>query len=223
MVEAVDNQELSKSIERNDFLKIFAIVIMLIDHIGAILYPQYRELRIIGRLAFPVFAYFIVVGYQMTSNLNNYLFRLFVFALVSQLPYSLAFHTTRLNIFFTLFLGLYVLSSFAKKKYIEVAFVLLISGVINQWLIKFDYGTYGIILILIFYIFRDKRVNLWISLIILNIVYITMMGMSDLQFFSIFSLLFISNHKSVLNLNKYFFYIFYPLHLAILYIINIYR
>ena len=73
---------------------------MLIDHIGAVFYPQVTLFRIIGRIAFPIFAYQIGVGYKNTKNLRKYLLRLLLVGIISQVPYSLLFTTKTLNIFY---------------------------------------------------------------------------------------------------------------------------
>lgn len=96
-----------------DFLKLIAIVSMLIDHIGSVFFPEVRVLRWIGRLAFPIFCYCMTVGLLYTHDIKKYLFRLGIFALISQPCYIFAFHPydfwsqfTNWNIFFTLFLSL---------------------------------------------------------------------------------------------------------------------
>ena len=97
-----------------DFLKLIAIVSMLIDHIGGAFFPEVGIFRWIGRLAFPIFCYCLTVGLLYTRSVKKYLLRLGIFALVSQPFYILAFHPvgqfaenlTNWNIFFTLFLSL---------------------------------------------------------------------------------------------------------------------
>lgn len=76
-------------------LKVFAITVMLIDHIGAIFirnYSWFVTFRAIGRLAFPIFVFLIVEGYYHTSDIKKYLKRLGIFALISEIPYDLAFY-----------------------------------------------------------------------------------------------------------------------------------
>lgn len=94
---------MEKKTYRNDLLKILALVTMLIDHVGYALFPGFMFLRIIGRLAFPIFAYQIAIGYSKTSNLKKYTQRLLIFGLISQIPYSffnpeLQFHPLHLNV-----------------------------------------------------------------------------------------------------------------------------
>ena len=70
-----------------ELLKWIAIVTMTIDHIGLILYPEYIVLRYIGRLAFPLFAYLLILGMESTRSVMKYFLRLFSFALISQTPF----------------------------------------------------------------------------------------------------------------------------------------
>ena len=64
---------------------------MLIDHAGAVLFPQYEILRIVGRLAFPIYAYTLVEGLVHTHDVKKYMLRLGAFALISEIPFDLAF------------------------------------------------------------------------------------------------------------------------------------
>jgi len=71
-------------------LKIIAVLSMLVDHIGAIFFPKIIFLRIVGRISFPIFAYFVAEGWHYTHNKARYAILLFVFALLSFVPYLLA-------------------------------------------------------------------------------------------------------------------------------------
>ncbi len=137
---------------QNDALKAFGILVMTIDHIGFVFFPQITFLRVIGRLAFPIFAWYLSQGYIHTSNLKKYFLRLGIFALVSQAPYYLVFREWKLNIFFTLLIGLLAIHLFHRKKY--VFFVLL---VILSKFIPLDYSYYGILIVLGFYAFPTKQ------------------------------------------------------------------
>src|SRR5450759_5584692 len=79
------------TLEQSDALKLVAIVSMTIDHVGAILLPQVGWLRIIGRVAFPLFAYQLAAGYLHTRNLARYALRLAVWGLIAQPVYMIAF------------------------------------------------------------------------------------------------------------------------------------
>ena len=91
-------------------LKIIAIISMFCDHLGDAIFKGFSYFNYIGRIAFPIFAFQISEGYIHTKNLKKYLIRLMVFALISQIPYilflSLYSRGVRLNVFFTLALGL---------------------------------------------------------------------------------------------------------------------
>ena len=144
-------------------LKIIAIITMFIDHIGYIVFGKFSYFNYIGRLAFPIFAFQISEGYTHTKNLKKYFFRLFLFAIISQLPFML-FHNLissnfSLNIFFTLLLGLASIFIYDKLKYKSLG---IISYIILATIAEFshcDYGFYGVSIIFIFYIFKNNFIN----------------------------------------------------------------
>ncbi|MEM1688857.1 MAG: TraX family protein [Candidatus Anstonellales archaeon] len=89
-----------------ELLRIVAMLAMLLDHVGVIFDVEY--LRVIGRIAFPIFAYILVDNLIRTPEVQEkYLWRLLVFGVISQPPFSIAFQTTMLNIMFQ-FLGFVV-------------------------------------------------------------------------------------------------------------------
>ncbi|MBQ2453108.1 MAG: hypothetical protein II497_01520, partial [Lachnospiraceae bacterium] len=92
-------------------LKLIAVVSMLIDHTGDVLFPGQLWLRYIGRLAFPIYCFLIVEGFIHTRNVMKYMARLLVFGIVSEIPFDLAFfgeisYPGYQNVFWTLLLGL---------------------------------------------------------------------------------------------------------------------
>jgi hypothetical protein len=105
------------TIEQSDGLKIVAVLCMTIDHVGAILLPNVAWLRIIGRVAFPLFAYQLAIGYVHTSDLRRYALRLGIWGLIAQPVYMLAFGVRlwELNIFATLLLGLLAMWGFPER------------------------------------------------------------------------------------------------------------
>ncbi|WP_346916620.1 TraX family protein [Clostridium sp.] len=171
-------------------LKLLACITMLIDHIGAIFFPDIMFIRIIGRVAFPIYAFLITEGYSRTKNLKRYMSRLFILAIISQIPYMLAFETKGLNVFFTLFSGIFIMIILDKKidfyklkhdsKIAKVVFEIsiyivkfvIILGILYI-LVKFksDYAAYGVCIILCFKIFKGNFKKLTLSMIGLNILY----------------------------------------------------
>ena len=207
---------------------------MLFDHIGDSILGKFSFFNLIGRIAFPIFAFQSVQGYIYTKNFKKHMIKLFIFACISQIPFMLFLSTFTktfaLNVFFTFFLGLLTLFIYDKcqSKILGIIFVFIFS-IIGE-LLHVDYGAFGVLLIFAFYFFRDKKILMIISCIVLcfsnyipNIIRYPSLYLHYLYcvLFTILALAFISfyNKKEGPKL-KYFFYIFYPLHLLILYIIH---
>lgn len=215
-------------------LKIMAVVSMFLDHLSYAIYGQFSWLNYIGRLAFPIFAFQLTEGYLHTKNLKKYFLRLGIFAIISQIPYYFFINTFTniftLNIFFTLFAGLLAITIFDKfkNKYLGFLFVALIA-LISE-ILHFDYGYFGILIIFIFYIFKQNKLQLFIAFLfavclkytialVQNNFYYAYYILALSTAFSIVPIL-LYNKKQGKNL-KYFFYIFYPAHLIILYLCSI--
>lgn len=220
-------------------LKLIACLFMLIDHMGFILFPNIIILRLLGRLSFPLFAWFISEGYVYTRSFKKYILRLSVFAVVLESPFILFssfFQSTgkdTLNIFFTLSIGLLSIYSYDKSENRLTKLIFPITLALFAQFIKADYGFYGIITILLFYIFNDNFFKTALYQIIFNLIYASAVLLYNymnniafdtfviLQIFSIFSLLFIKAYnKKQGRKMKYFFYFFYPAHIILLYIIS---
>lgn len=207
---------------------------MLSDHIGDAIYGKFSFLNLIGRISFPIFAFQSVQGYIYTKNFKKHMIKLFIFACVSQVPFMLFLSTFSdsfvLNIFFTFFLGLLSLFIYDKCKNKLLGFLFVIFSSIIGELIHVDYGAFGILIIFTFYFFKDKKIPMAISTIILcfakyipSIIQYPRLYLHYLccGLFTSLSLVFILLYnKKEGPKAKYFFYIFYPLHLLILYFIN---
>lgn len=239
-------------------LKWIAIITMLLDHIGAVilerqllgwttwdtvgadraamlaeqyerLYAVYHFLRNIpGRMAFPVFCFLLVEGFIHTRSPKKYAGRLFLFALISEIPFDLAFRGRILywqgqNVFFTLLFGFLVIWGW---KYIEekrnlnqtVAFicrlVILGTGMSAAWFFKTDYNMFGVLSITVMYQLRwNKTLSAGAGCAVLSIMSSTELG----AFLSVIPIT-LYNGKRGCNI-KWFFYLFYPLHLILLFII----
>lgn len=173
-------------------LKIIALITMFCDHFGDALVGHFSFWNLIGRIAFPIFAFQISEGYVHTKNLKKYFMRLFAFALISQIPFHLFLQkflptaTSSLNIFFTLLLGLgaitiydyfskvenkefgFQIFGFEVKKIVGIISVLLIAYIAN--LLHTDYGFWGVVVIFNFYLFKNDKLAMIISYICLWVI-----------------------------------------------------
>ncbi len=205
---------------KNDALKLLAILTMLIDHIGYMLFPQQLILRAIGRLAFPIFAHQLVIGYRKTSSLKNYAIRLGIFAVISQLPFY--FFGRGLNIFFTLLTGLaaiYLYESKSLKNRVILLLILIITAVPPFSFLRMDYGAYGVMTILIFHILYERKWEALLAFGLLTLLYCLDISFY-LQMWAVAAVpLFHVDWKFRVKLNKYFYYCFYPLHITLLLLI----
>ncbi len=200
-------------------LKWIAIVAMTIDHIGAILFPQLIFLRIIGRIAFPIFCFLIVEGIHYTKNLEQYMLRLGCFAILSQVPFNYAFSgvfldTERLNVFFTLFFAVFIIYVLCKIEYTSIKLIFLtIMILLIEWFASgIDYGSLGVMTIIIMYITRKNLGYMFIAILIINA-----FGYSGIQGFAAFACIpiLLYNGKKGSDMKK-FFYCYYPIHLIVL-------
>lgn len=212
-------------------LKIFALVTMLADHVGWMLFPEISILRHIGRLSFPIFAFLIAEGSIKTSNINSYLNRLIIFGFISQIPYSISGYLVTgniyvLNIFFTLAGGLFLIKLIQQKKYFSFGISILLFTILD-FFAHYDYGVYGLLLILFSYLLIKNQVWGTLAIIALTILEsiklpVGQFSISQIEFrnqiFAILSLVPILLYKSErgIKISKWYFYIFYPLHLLIL-------
>lgn len=220
-------------------LKIIAIITMLIDHTGKALFTNSLIFSYIGRISFPIFAFQISEGYIHTKNLKKYFYRLLIFAFISQIPFSLFLSTFSsafsLNIFFTLFLGLfsiYLYDTIIQKynsKLLGILCAIFIAFIGN--VIKVDYGFFGVFSIFIFYIFKNYKFLLTTTFIFNCILhFLNNIVISNFYYPNIIlclctmlPIIFINLYNGKQgNLNKkfkYVFYLFYPIHMLILYVI----
>ena len=228
-------------------LKMIAIVTMLVDHMGAILYPEQMMFRYIGRIAFPIFVFLIVEGFCHTRNIRKYELRLLLFALVSEIPFDLAFRGrvlefTYQNVFFTLFLGLVMLDVIrVVRKRIPPAWTVvaevavLVLFMLLAELLRTDYGAGGVLLVYAFYRLKGKA--LWLTIVLLIVSYVCF-GLTECLSVIAMIPVVLYNGKRGFERNgiysgqnrspagtavKYAFYLFYPVHLMILYGISILR
>lgn len=210
-------------------LKIIALTTMIIDHYGAIFQGNIMVFRMIGRIAFPIYCFLLVEGYFHTSDVKIYAKRLLIFALISEIPFDLAFFNKigfmHQNIFFTLFIGLIAIHTLEKnrEKYNFNKNAVIISTCIIAVIFAVDYNAMGIIYIIAFYYTRnyDKLKKLkYVGLIMLIINFTS----SLLQQLSLLALPILYTYDGKLGpKNKILqiaFYAAYPLHLFLFYILK---
>ncbi len=239
-------------------LKIIALITMFIDHIGAIFFPELLFLRYIGRISFPLYAFLIAEGVAHTSSKQNYAIRLLGFALLSEIPYDLAFYgkvyyPAAQNVIFELFMGMITLwsldSALKKKKYLYLLLIPLFA--LLSEILGFSYGVYGIVLMIIFYLLRKIPILSGISATIVTFIfngittyslfgpgtllsagilslvsvgYCSILTINHTQLWAMLATLFIVfyNGKEDKNSLKWLFYASYPLHLILLWVLNVY-
>lgn len=241
-----------------DKIKIIALLSMLLDHIGAfIIYPMYvnacmvngvemmGELvpnnariiyliymvcRIIGRLAFPIFSFMIVEGFLHTHNLRKYLCRLFLFAIISEIPYDLAntgtvLEISKQNVLWTFIIAIimmWTLERIRTKIESNVKYILLTIIVISisaLFAIFSDGGIGGILLIASMYLFHKKKTCYWIGCV-LSLCVMSLQFMW-IQLFAAVALILLEVYNGKKGKDyKYLFYIFYPAHLLILWFVS---
>ena len=207
-------------------LKLIAILTMLIDHVGMVLFPQYPLLRIIGRLSFVLFAYQLTIGYIHTSNLKKYATRLLAFAIISQ-PIYMLLVPYQLNIFFTLLLGILGMLIWDKGKFpVWAKAILCLAVCAVGWGLSVSYGAYGVALPILFYVFKDKKIYAMIGQFVATLLYCVVGKENVLQVYSVMALYLIYGwdltSKLKIHINRYVFYWFYPVHLGLIYLTKIF-
>ena len=206
-------------------LKIIAALFMVIDHAGYMFFPKVIWIRKVGRISFPIFAFFIAEGFFHSKDRHRYLLRMLLFAVISELPFDLAFfgkwYWKYQNVMFSFALAILALMIFEKcrenGKWWGWALGLLgIGGC--AWasvLLKTDYSYYAVILVAVFYIFRGA------GRICSNgagLLFQVLDHPHDVQTWSILSFipLMLYNGEKGPGL-KWLFYLFYPGHLLLMY------
>lgn len=225
-------------------LKIIAMATMLIDHIGAAVllryildmqshissieqYNQlvtlYRVLRGIGRISFPIYCFLLVEGFQKTRNLKRYILRLGIFAVIAEVPFDLCFTSqifslSHQSVMLTLLVGVITMWGVSLlERHVKNRMLLILGGAAvialgagAAELMNTDYGYLGIMCILVLYALRRVK---WVQIAGGCLVFLW-------EIWAPFAFIPVAfyNGKRGLRL-KYVFYLFYPLHLLLLYLI----
>lgn len=229
-------------------LKLLAIVTMLIDHIGYVFYWGLGQwstyFRIVGRLAFPIFCFLLVEGFVHTRSRRNYVLRLALFALISEPFFDLAFHRAwywpgSQNVFFTLLIGFLVLWALEYFERNLIGWLLCLLGCLVAQRLHTDYRYIGVLFILVFYLLRNRRGMAMLAMCLVDLLAGNRLetalmwiqqthSLSCLRYFplefriqdaavlAIFPILLYNGEKG--RGMKWFFYVFYPAHLLLLYV-----
>ena len=222
----------------NNQLKIIAMISMAFDHIGLLFFPNVAIFRIIGRIAFPIFAYMIAEGCRYTKNRAKYIGMIGAMAVAFQLVYFVAMESLYQGILVTFSLAIITIYSIdgiikGKKTRERLASVLALACVAFFVFIlptflagtdfDIDYGIWGIVIPVLAYFMPSHK---WQAgsvavLLLIRAIHYTMIpsALGLVQWFSLLTvpLLFLYNGERGKAKMKYVFYIFYPAHLVILY------
>lgn len=213
-------------------LKLIALIAMTCDHIGVQLFPQVILLRIIGRLALPIFAYMIAQGCRYTRNKTKYLLTIAAVALVCQLVYFFAMGSLYqcILVTFSLSIGLIFVLDAARRQPCVRSYAITVLAVLCVWVISdvlpmllpgfcVDYGFWGILLPVLIWLGKDK----WQSLLLCAGGLILLSIGNPLQWYSLLTLPLLALYNGARGKAKlkYLFYIYYPAHLALLYLISL--
>lgn len=196
-------------------LKLLAMLAMTADHIGAVFFPEIPLLRWIGRLAMPVLCFFIGEGLRHTRSPRRYLLRLTGFALLSELPFDLAFYGGiewgHQNVYFTLALGFLALWAIQSRG--MEGWLLALTAALAAELLGCDYGMYGVLLILLLDRFHHARSEQLAGAALLNLAFFGL----QTQILSLIALplLWLYNGKRGRD-DRRLFYLYYPAHLCVL-------
>lgn len=209
-------------------LKCVACVTMLIDHVGAVFFPQNLWLRIIGRLAFPIYCFLLAEGAHHTKNPAKYVLRLFIGLLLAEIPFDLALYGqlsfSHQSVMFTLLLA-FCMAMVTRKLPLIGKALAVIPFYIAAELLHTDYGGLGIIIAAVFIIGRELPEPLVIQTAGLAIANLAWFTTSIIQPFAVAAMIPISLYSgkkdSRSKLLQWAFYLFYPVHLMILWLISV--
>lgn len=217
---------------------IIAFITMFIDHLGYIIFPQYEILRIIWRIAFPLFAWSIVRWYRVTKNKKDYIKRLWILAIISQIPF-LFMWLEIYNVCFTLLFWLLSLIIIDEKyekykniKYMSNIIFIFIKIILVSTLLylssylKTDYDIFGILTIIILNIFWNKKVSVIyfsaLTFLFYCIDYKSFNISFNIEMYAILAIIllyFTPILKYDFKINRTFKYLFYPVHFSLIYIV----
>lgn len=195
-------------------IKYLAALLMLADHVGFLI--NCEPLRIVGRLSYPLFSWIFAQNWKREGSKKKLISRLILFGVISQIPYILLFNKLTLNIMFSF--GATAITFSYIRKFNRKILILIISLIASQ-LLNIDYGWYAIATPLLMLNLKGNGNKIWwVSWILINIIYAGSTG-SAIQLFTVVTPAILKFHNPDKDLKpteieKRFFYYFYPIHLA---------
>ena len=218
-----------KGFLNGNHLKLIAAFTMLLDHAGILLFPRVQLLRILGRLAYPVFAFMIAEGCRYTKHKLRYFLMVFGLGTACQLVYYFVSGDTYLNILLTFSLSIlliYILQAVYKEQdwlrqfWRSVLFAVAFAAVYGLTrLMSIDYGFWGVMTPVLVSLAHIRKWPRWAEMLLLGAGLLFLAAeLGGIQHYALLSvplLMLYSGKRGKVNM-KYFFYIFYPVHLAVL-------
>lgn len=218
-------------------LKLIACVSMLIDHVGAVLYPQIRLLRVIGRIAFPIFCFLLAEGSYYTHNPKKYAVRLSIGMLLSELPFDFAFFGgwtwQHQSVMVTLLLGFLALETMKKTEKTGLKILAALPFALAAEFACTDYGGDGVMLIAMFGIVRGmphENLLQFLGMLVIcgmmNSAHISIWGIRiSIELFAVLAIFPICGYSGRKRTEgkalQWAFYLFYPVHIGIIWILSI--
>lgn len=214
-------------------LHIWAMLLMLCDHLQLTLLPDLPILRCVGRLAFPLFAFMAVEGYLHTRSLKKYLLRLLMLAVISEIPFDLlvsgsVFDPMHQNVIWTIILGLCCIRAFeniSAGRKMMLSAVVIIASLAAAIIARVDYSSAGVLTLLAFYDFRGNTVRCRLMQL-LSLAFINLVLLGGIEFafpyqaLAVLSLPIIWLYDGSQGPHNGFIkaanYLFYPAHMLIL-------
>lgn len=219
-----------------EWLKIIACVTMLMDHMGAVLLPQYVWLRIVGRIAFPIYCFLLAEGVYLTKNPRQYGYRLLVGAVLAEIPFDVALYGALTlksqSIMLTLLTGFLMALCMKHTRRVEVKLLLIIPFAMAAELLRTDYGGMGVVLIGLFVLTRNQTWAQPVQAVGMTVIFWWMDSFRirigafsvPIEIFALLSLapimLYSGKKASKSKLLQWGFYLFYPVHLTVLHLIS---
>lgn len=228
-------QRIKTGVLSGNQLKLIALISMTVDHVGAYLLPQLRILRIIGRLAFPIFAYMLAEGCRYTRNKYKYLLVLGGTALIVQITGFVAMGNLKQSVLVTFFMSAvwcFAVEVLLKKKNllslsavigcgVAVYFITeLLPGFLSDYRFSVDYRFWGVLFPVAVFAVSGKMDKLIVAsamCLVLSLYY------GGVQWYSLLTIPFLALYNGQRGFKgmKYFYYVYFPVHLIVIWCIGL--